>query len=255
MKPWPSPELLEKIASTYNVVPVVHQEDMIMKYLLGNPCFQTQENAVNYYFRDGAQSGRQLSDLLDYIYPSSKPFRLLEFASGYGCVSRHIHGLKKCMELTCSDIHPKAMEFINSTLCVKNVCLSATHPNDFNSGGGFDVVFALSFFSHMPKRSWNNWLSRLYHELAPGGFLIFTTHGEESRKHFENPVMPPDGFWFMKASEQEDLSTDDYGQTIVSKEYVSEATRKILLQPIYLFREGFWWNHQDLWVFQRSFKT
>jgi SAM-dependent methyltransferase len=255
MNTCPSSELLKKIASHLNVIPAVHSEDMIMRYLLENPCFPTKADAISYYFNDGAKSCQQLSDLLHYIGASQKTFRLLEFACGYGCVTRHIASRIKSIELTCSDIHPQAMEFINKTLCIKNIYLSATNPNDFDSGGNFDVVFALSFFSHIPKSSWDKWLSRLYHELAPGGFLIFTTHGNESRKHFGDPAMPPDGFWFKRESEQKDLSTDDYGQTIVNKEYVSRTTRKILLRPIYLFREGFWWNHQDLYVFQRPFEA
>jgi SAM-dependent methyltransferase len=251
MMPWPSSELLEKEAAIYNVSPVVHRDDMIMQYLLENPCFQSQVNAISYYFRDGAQSAKQLVDLLYYIGASSKPFRLLEFASGYGCVTRHLPSLIKNMHFTCSDIHAKAMEFINKTLGVKNVCLSATNPNDFKWGENFDVIFALSFFSHMPKSTWSKWLSRLYQQLVPGGFLIFTTHGTESRKHFGNPVIPSDGFWFKKISEQKDLSTEDYGMTVVSQEYVSKTGRQILLRPIHLFREGYWWNHQDLYVFQR----
>ena len=40
-----------------------------------------------------------------------------------------------------------------------------------------DVIFAHSFFSHMPETTWARWLKALANALAPRGVLIFTTHG------------------------------------------------------------------------------
>ncbi len=40
-----------------------------------------------------------------------------------------------------------------------------------------DVIFAHSFFSHMPETTWARWLKALANALAPRGVLIFTTPG------------------------------------------------------------------------------
>jgi SAM-dependent methyltransferase len=242
---------LQASAARHNVCPEVHTEDMLMKFLLRHPGIGSQAGAVDYYFSDGARSARQLADLLHYLGGSQPPASLLEFACGYGCVTRHLPRVLEQTELTCSDIHPQAMQFLRQVLQVKDCRPSAPDPGDFRCNREFSVVFALSFFSHMPKRTWSRWLARLYGHLAPGGFLIFTTHGEASRKHFLNPVIPPDGFWFSETSEQNDLSTSDYGQTIVTLDFVRKAAAQAIGRGLHLYREAYWWRHQDLYVFQR----
>jgi SAM-dependent methyltransferase len=42
----------------------------------------------------------------------------------------------------------------------------------------FDLVYALSVFTHLPERLLQPWMRELRRVLKPGGFLIITTHGE-----------------------------------------------------------------------------
>jgi 2-polyprenyl-3-methyl-5-hydroxy-6-metoxy-1,4-benzoquinol methylase len=51
---------------------------------------------------------------------------------------------------TAYDIHQQAIQFIQEKLKTEAV-LSASRPEDLDLNRAFDVVFALSFFSHMPK--------------------------------------------------------------------------------------------------------
>lgn len=242
---------LKASAARHSVRPEVHDEDVLMKFLLRHPGFGSQAGAVDYYFSDGANSARQLAELLRYLGGPKPPQSLLEFACGYGCLTRHLPEALNRTELTSSDIHPEAMEFLHDVLQVKDCRLSTREPADFRCGREYSVVFALSFFSHMPERTWCHWLACLYGHLALGGFLIFTTHGEASRKHFGNPVIPPSGFWFSETSEQKDLSTADYGQTIVTLDFVRKAAAQAVGRSLHLYREAYWWRHQDLYVFQR----
>ncbi len=132
--------------------------------------------------------------------------------------------------------------------------LSASNPTDLKIvHNQFDVVFALSFFSHMPDNTWGLWLKTLFDALKPGGYLIFTTHGmTSSRKYFGNPVIPESGMWFSPSSEQKDLDVADYGNTIVTPEYVKIAVKNILHQNILLMVEADWWEHQDLYVVKKT---
>ena len=69
----------------------VHLNDLILHFLLDHPGFPSLASAVACYFDDGAKSGRILAGLLDELQvgQSGSP-SLLEFASGYGCVTRHL---------------------------------------------------------------------------------------------------------------------------------------------------------------------
>src|SRR5690606_26332661 len=146
------------------------------------------------YFEDGRDSAERFAGVVRAHLPE-RPFtqvRVLEFASGYGCVSRHLSG--GC-DLTCCDIHPAAHDFVSGALGLESV-LSSSVPESLQLPGRYDVVFALSFFSHMPITTWQRWLARLADAVEPGGLLVFTTQGEASRAHFGDPDIPESGFWF-----------------------------------------------------------
>ena len=106
-------------------------------------------------------------------------FMSLEFASGYGCVTRHL--IKEFVDarITACDIHDQALKFISEQLQLP-IVRSSHNPEAFQTGRQFDAVFAISFFSHMPKTTWPLWLKALAQQVLQGGVLIFTTHGQAS---------------------------------------------------------------------------
>lgn len=63
-----------------------------------------------------------------------------------------------------------------------------------------------------------------------------------------NPSIPRDGFWFLPQSEQKDLSTSEYGQTIVTPDFVIGEVYRQTGAPMVLYRSAFWWEHQDLYI-------
>jgi len=176
---------------------------------------------------------------------------MLEFASGYGCVSRHLGNVLPNMNVTSGDIHPEAITFIQNVLGKKAILSSAT-PEELCLEQKFDVVFALSFFSHTPDRTWGRWIRTLFSHLKDGGLLIFTTHGRESLKYFKNAVLDESGYWFTNESGQSDLATSDYGQTIVTPEYVVRKCFEHIAAPMSHFKSALWWEHQDLYIFARN---
>jgi SAM-dependent methyltransferase len=232
-------------ASQTGVEPNIHVDDFIFRFLLDNPSFPSTEAAVRYYFYDGMNSANKLKELLVDLNYDINDITLLEFASGYGCVSRH---LKKYFgpRLTACDIHKQAVIFINSVLGIDAI-LSVKNPDDFVTNRRYDVVFALSFFSHMPRKTWSSWLKSLFEILNPNGVLIFTTHGDLCRKFFGNPVIPEDGFLFFPFSEQKDLDPQEYGNTIVTRGFVEKCVDEVLHRNC-IYLRGFWWGNQDLYV-------
>ena len=237
-------------AQRHDVAAACHAQDFIYEYVMKHPGFAGTRPAVDYYFDDGARSAAKFSEIVSQFDIQERPIHLLEFASGYGCVTRH---LKKnpAFSLVACDIHEQAIEFLGTQLGVRSV-MSAHVPEQLSLGEKFDVIFALSFFSHMPRSTFGRWLTALFSHLDSPGYLVFTTHGLASRKQHGNPEIPADGFFFTAMSEQGDISTAEYGSTIVTPDFVRREARERTGEEVFDYKHAFWWNHQDLWVVKKN---
>jgi hypothetical protein len=239
----------EALARRLRVSPRVHPDDFIYQFVANHPAV---DDPLEYYLSDGRRSAERLCKVLDDNSSfAESSFDLLEFASGYGCVSRHLPRVLPGANVVASDIHPQAIAFLRDELSLP-VALSNSDPERLELGAQFDVVFALSFFTHMPKHSWHAWLVNLFRHTRSGGLLVFTTHGAISRRdHLPEAVLDAEGFWFSPVSEQRDLDVAEYGSTVTSKDYVHRQVRSCLGNDVSSFVEGMWWDHQDLYVVRR----
>ena len=233
----------------------IHDRDFLFQFVMSHPGFSAPLDAIRYYFNDGQRSAKMLADLLfnDLDLKPDAGMSLLEFASGYGCVTRHLKQQLEGVKIVSSDIHPAANEFNAKQFAVDTI-QSTRAPEDYPAESKFDIVFVLSFFSHMPRHTWGDWLEKLYSLIKQDGYLLLTTHGLKSRVHFGNPEIPDDGFWFCAdESEQKDIDLNEYGQTIVLREFVDREVNRRLLKDVSIYKEGFWWMHQDLYVIRKTF--
>jgi SAM-dependent methyltransferase len=235
----------------------IHEDDFIYKYLLDHSGLN-QNEVPALYFKTGKASAEMLRDVLrDKIsLPPQTQFELLEFASGYGGVTRHLGFLLPEATVTACDIHQQAVDFIIAKIGV-NAVISNSRPSAFELDNRFDVVFALSFFSHMPVRTFGPWLKALFRHVKPGGQLMFTTHGEASNRLLWKDTIAFDshGFYFMPISEQGDIDTSEYGTAICKSKFVMAQVKKYLNSAEPQFIEGLWWGHQDLYIFRKPVIT
>jgi SAM-dependent methyltransferase len=239
-------------AFLFSVTPAVHPGDHILNFLLRHTGFASHEESIAYYFSDGRRSAEKFMDLVRRnLPPRSGKYEVLEFASGYGCVTRHLLTVEN-ISLCSVDIHPEAIEFLRREMGAV-ASISSAFPEALDIPAQFDVAFALSFFSHMPITTWSRWLVRLTQAVKPGGIIVFTTHGRLTQKLLGNPKeMPEVGFWFSALSEQIDLPAEDYGLTIVSQEFVQRNIRSMSGVELLESTEGFWWEHQDVYVLRKT---
>jgi SAM-dependent methyltransferase len=237
-------------ALRYGVSGAVHPSDWIFWFLYNLAIFPSKLAAIETYFADGSDCARKLRSLIEEQRPIAGA-RILEFAAGYGRVTRHLRKVVPEAEVLACDIHPDAVTFVREELSTSTVS-SAKLPEEFDLGQRFDVVFILSFFSHLPQSSWRRWLLALAAHTAADGLLIFTTHGHRSRLNLGNPTIGTDGFWFKPESEQQDLPGDEYGSSITLPHYVLNQCAGISDMRLVRFQEGFWWGHQDLYILRRS---
>ncbi len=242
--------IIKRHAASLGVSPAVHSDDHIFRFIVEHPQFDSDEARVGHYFEDGANSARQFTELLNqYCGAMGRKLQVLEFASGYGCVTRHLV-LNRAIALESCDIHPAALEFLKHSIGVEAIA-SSRFPEELKLPHLFDFVFALSFFSHMPITTWARWLVRLTQSVRPGGAIAFTTHGMASRVLAGNPDLGPLGFWFLASSEQADLPNEEYGSTFVTETFVRKNLLSIPSVELLETRLGYWWGHQDLYVVRK----
>jgi SAM-dependent methyltransferase len=172
----------------------IHEHDFIFQFLAKLSAYQGEGKALAAYLAAGRDSAVRLRGLILEDL-GRDDVSLLEFAAGYGCVSRHLRDVLPQADITACDIHDEAVRFIEDRFRVKAVS-STSDPDKLSLGRKFDIVFALSFFSHMPKESWTRWLRALARHTAPDGEIIFTTHGLRSVQFFPDCQLDADGFWF-----------------------------------------------------------
>lgn len=239
-----------EFAERYGVCPDIHAEDFIFHFHVESRQSDILQ-AAEVYFRDGDRSARKLDELIGRFHPGGRRLALLEFASGYGCVSRHLKKMDDKYDLVSCDIHQAAIDFLEQRVGVQGL-LSEPNPDDLPAGPRFDVVFALSFFSHIPNTTFYRWIQKLFDFVADGGLLVFTTHGRVGRKAVGDPVLEPEGYWFNPISEQFDLPVEDYGTMITSPYYVFRAIEQDPLAKPVFFEEAFWWGTQDTYIVQKS---
>jgi len=101
--------------------------------------------------------------------------RVLDFGCGCGRVLRHFKDLPA--ELHGADFNPRLIRWCRRHLrfarCVHNL-LSPPLPYP---DGRFDLVYALSVFTHLPETLQRPWVAELHRVLETGGHLILSVHG------------------------------------------------------------------------------
>jgi 2-polyprenyl-3-methyl-5-hydroxy-6-metoxy-1,4-benzoquinol methylase len=243
-------------ALAHNVSPAVHFDDLIFASLYMTVAGKNVDNAAQIYFTNGRISAERVKNIaaiyfVDRYGVLERRLKLLDFASGYGCMSRHVQNVMPNAEVSACDIHQAACDFHREHLKI-NAERSALEPSLLKASADYDIVVALSFFSHLPKRTFVPWLQKLGEFIKPNGILIFTTNGIDAHRDFNPEVKVGwDGYGSMKDSEQFDIPLDYYLHAITYPEFVLNAIRRTHgFQLVMQFR-SIWWTIQDAYVLRR----
>ncbi len=234
----------QAIASSLGVSPAIHPADYIFRWHYDDANTTDKAAVVRNYFEGGRHTAELVAQFLDGFLATSRPFTMLEFASGYGRVTRHWKAVLPQADVDACDVHDDAVDFLSQMGC--RACPSSTVPEELAVERSYDVVFALSFFTHMPRATWARWLGALARRIVPGGIFVFTTHGVPSLEQMGVSRLEKDGFWFHGFSEQKDLGTDAYGATATTFDFVYRQLMGCDLDLRH-FREG-GMGYQDLYV-------
>lgn len=146
-------------------------------------------------FRDYETQGREAREALFGLLPPDFDFagsRVLDFGCGAGRTLRQFIPEAESAEIWGVDIDERSVDWINENLNppLRAKTCAVDPPLDFETGS-FDLIWAVSVFTHLSENS-ADWLLELHRLLRPGGLLMATYMGEWNSEEIAGETWDPD---------------------------------------------------------------
>lgn len=203
-----------------------------------------RDRALFTYFHSGLSIADGLLQVLRWRF-GDRPIQVLDFASGYGRVTRFLVRELSPESLWVSDVYEDGLRFQQEQFGVHTVP-STVRPEDFVLDETFDAILVTSLFTHLPEARFVDWLRVLCDRLRPGGVLAFSTHHPSLLE--PAPDLPESGLLFRDNSESTSLDPSDYGSTWVTEAFVRGALNRVAPDCSVLRLARGICNYQDLYV-------
>jgi SAM-dependent methyltransferase len=188
----------------------------------------------------------------------------LDFGCSSGRVVRVLAAAYPEMDWFGCDPLAAAIEWASANLPGIGFLPSPEHPPLAYDDGSFDLVFAISIWSHFGESAALDWLAEMRRVLRPGGRLLLTTHGPHSIAHASahglrqpeqleeiEKALYRNGFWFVNEFGSEGdhgLLDAQWGTAFLSPEWLLRNTRGAW--RIGAFHSGRVQDNQDLYVLE-----
>src|SRR6185437_6943953 len=132
--------------------------------------------AAGGFHHTGATVARQIAGILAANGRPLTGFRnVLDFGAGPGRVVSCIRDLNPTARLSASDIDPEPIAWAKEALGdIADFVVNPTEPPAPFADESFDLIYAMSVFTHLPESLQFAWLSDLRRMLKPGGVLLTT---------------------------------------------------------------------------------
>lgn len=139
--------------------------------------FETYRLDYGHYFFDGKKTAESIVNKLR-PYTVKEPQKILEWGCGPARIVRHLPALLPGSEIHGCDYNAQTVEWCR--LHIKDAIFSKNElvPPLAYSGNFFDMVFAISVFTHLSRENHFLWMREIHRVLKPGGLFLFTTQGD-----------------------------------------------------------------------------
>lgn len=223
-----------------NLNTAVHKNDMMFNYRLYQHYGDLQQSLYSYFWV-GANLMQNLQALAEEH--RLKTQSLLDFGAGYGRVSRFWPHFFPTSHISVSDPKEEALDFQSSQFGYQSLKQSSD-PESFPSEK-FDLILAVSVFTHLPQENFLKWFETLAGALNEDGALIFTF----------NDINSPNNRKLIGKAEHRDLhflenseetlfpfiadsntDTSSYGHAFISEGYLRESATRAGLEPTFVGR-------------------
>ncbi len=138
------------------------------------------EANLNEFLRGGGKVAHELTSVLDGVGRPFASFRsVLDFGCGCGRVLRPLMDrASPDIAFSGCDLDRGAIGWLAANL-PGHYFLSGFWPPLEVPDGAYDLVYAISVFTHLPREKEAAWLAEMYRVIQPGGVGVLTTFGPE----------------------------------------------------------------------------
>jgi SAM-dependent methyltransferase len=134
---------------------------------------------ISVFLESGAVHAGIITDMLEKNGLDINDFdAILDFGCGCGRVMRHWKPLSGT-KLYGTDYNPRPIKWCRQNLPFAQFAVNGLYPPLGYEAEKFDLTTARSVFTHLAEPLQLMWMQELQRVLKPGGFLLFTTHGEQ----------------------------------------------------------------------------
>lgn len=174
-------------------------------------------------------------DMLSELYRMEGGRRILDFGCSNGRIIRNLAAFYNIEAFGC-DPRSQSIEFAKQNFDQVEWFVSNEEPpiiNEKSKFNSFDMVFAISVWSHFSSDRAKEWFDEMARIIVPGGSLIFSTHGTRSIYHIsdiKNAMQPSKaierlealrkgGYHFMAYGNGNDLDQQHWGMAFSAPEW------------------------------------
>ncbi|HTK99522.1 MAG TPA: class I SAM-dependent methyltransferase [Pseudomonadales bacterium] len=189
-----------------------------------------------------ATSGRKLDDF----------HSILDFGCGCGGTLVWLRDLAPTAALSGTDIDDDAIGWCRANLPFGRFDTNDATPPLAYADASFDLVYAVSVFSHLDEDFQFQWLQELRRILAPGGTCLITLHGPGSWNEIperDEATLTSRGFVFVRTKVTRGLFPDWYQTAFHTRAYVEDRFSRYF--DVIGFVPRGMASHQDVVVLQR----
>lgn len=151
---------------------------------------------------------------------------VLDFGCGSGRTLNAIHREMPTAKLFGTDMDKDAIGWSNAHLDFATFNVNNPEPPLKYTSNKFDLIYAISVFTHIDEQLQYQWLDELARVAVPGAILLLTVHGpsiassgkieaDQQKQYAEK------GFLFVKDKSWSDLFPDFYQTTYHTPEYIN----------------------------------
>jgi SAM-dependent methyltransferase len=210
------------------------------------------------YLKVGREAITAIQGMLKHRVASADVASVLDYAGGYGRVTRWLVAAFPEAKVVTADTDVKAMEVARELFGVEAHVVDKDAPAPL---GQFDLIWSGSLFTHLPPASAAATLRFLSSQLAPRGTLVFSTHGRfvarrvqqrEKMYHLDDARCDAllDGYARTGFGYSDYPGQDGYGIALTSNACVLGLIEDAGLEAIGFSARG-WCMHQDVWAAQK----
>ena len=223
----------------------IHDDDEMFQSDGGTP-----ETTRMNYFRLGSELTRTILQIASWRFGDQvDQIAFLEFPCGHGRNVRHLVHCLPRRNIFVSDIYESGVEFNVQRFGVRGR-VSVHDPSELHWPERFDMIVVPSLFSHLPESTFGRWITALHGHLSDRGIMVFSVHGDHLLG--ENARRPESGLHFSAESESKTLAKQEYGTTVVTRDYVAGQIRNATGLRSYSYTKRGFWNHQDSYIIGKT---